>query len=196
VNLWLRLLLLRVLGRYRPRLDLLDECVTPFRVLPGDLDLLRHMNNGRYLTILDIARLDLFARSGMDHVLARNGWYPVVTAETIAFHRALTLGRPFSVTTRTLGWDDRCVVLEQVFRTGRDGTGPIAAEAVIRALLLRRGGGRVPVTELLEAAGHPGGLDRPLEGWVADWFRAQNALWATRRAQSQFPSTVPSGEDV
>ncbi|MDC0434241.1 thioesterase family protein [bacterium] len=34
-------------------------------VLPNDLDLTMHMNNGRYLTICDFNRVDLFVRSGL-----------------------------------------------------------------------------------------------------------------------------------
>lgn len=181
MNLWLRLLLMRLAAPRRSPVDLLGECVTPFRVLPGDLDLLRHMNNGRYLTILDVARLDYIARSGLGRVLSEKGWYPIVTAETIAFHRALTLWEPFTVTTVTTGWDERSLVLEQTFRLGRNGAGPVVAEAVVRALMLRRGGGRVPTAEMLAAAGRPAATAPPPTDWVTAWARAQDDLWARRR---------------
>ncbi len=184
MNLWLRLLLMRVTASRRSRVDLFGQCVTPFRVLPGDLDLLRHMNNGRYLTVLDVARLDYIARSGLGPVLSAKGWYPVVTAETVAFHRALTLWERFTVTTSTTGWDERSLVLEQTFRVGRDGTGPVAAEAVVRALMLRRSGGRVPTGEMLEAAGRPAATPPPVTPWITAWAQAQDDLWARRRAGS------------
>jgi YbgC/YbaW family acyl-CoA thioester hydrolase len=183
VNLWLRLLVLSLTARRRAGVDLLGECVTRFRVAPGDLDALGHMNNGRYLTLLDLARTDLVVRSGTHDVLRRRGWYPVVTAETIAFHRELRLGQPFTVTTRTLGWDERSVLLEQVFRRGHDGDGEVVAEAVVRALFLRRGGGRVPVDELMDATGHGGVAPRPLPSWVAAWHRAQDDLRLHRRQE-------------
>ncbi|WP_336923427.1 acyl-CoA thioesterase [Aquipuribacter sp. SD81] len=183
MNLWLRLLVLTLTARRRPRVDLLGECVTRFRVAPGDLDALGHVNNGRYLTVLDLARTDLVLRSGTSPVLRREGWYPVVTAETIAFHRELRLGQPYTVTTRTLGWDERSVLLEQVFRRGHDGAGEVVAEAVVRALFLRRGGGRVPTEELLAATGHGGAAPRPLPSWVADWHEAQDGVRQRRRAE-------------
>ena len=37
--------------------------LTP-RVLPNNLDINGHMNNGRYLTIVDLALFTLFIRSG------------------------------------------------------------------------------------------------------------------------------------
>ena len=36
-----------------------------FRVSPGDIDVNRHMNNGRYLTIMDLGRIDVLIRTGL-----------------------------------------------------------------------------------------------------------------------------------
>jgi acyl-CoA thioesterase FadM len=47
----------------RGPLDLLGESVVRFRVWPGDLDFNLHMNNGRYLTLMGLGRLDLMARA-------------------------------------------------------------------------------------------------------------------------------------
>ena len=33
--------------------------------LPTDLDILRHMNNGRYLSLFDLGRWDLLIRTGL-----------------------------------------------------------------------------------------------------------------------------------
>ncbi|MFC5381312.1 acyl-CoA thioesterase [Aquipuribacter nitratireducens] len=191
MNLWVRLVVLWLTARRRSRVDLLGECVTRFRVAPGDLDALGHVNNGRYLTLLDLARTDLLLRSGAHAVLHRRRWYPVVTAETIAFHRELRLGQPFTVTTRTLGWDDRSILLEQVFRRGRDGSGEVVAEAVVRALFLRVGGGRVPTADLLAASGHDGATSPALPDWAAAWHRAQDDLRAARRTAAPTPVPVP-----
>jgi acyl-CoA thioesterase FadM len=35
------------------------------RVLPNDIDINLHMNNGRYLTICDLTRVDMFIRTGL-----------------------------------------------------------------------------------------------------------------------------------
>ena len=61
MKLYLRLLHLWLLGRRRSRVSVMGPVRTPFRVWPTDLDLLRHVNNGVYLTIMDIGRLDLLA---------------------------------------------------------------------------------------------------------------------------------------
>jgi len=64
MNLYLRLFVLSLLVRFRPRVSIWVGSRTPFRVLPNDLDVNRHMNNARYLAFCDLGRLDLMIRSG------------------------------------------------------------------------------------------------------------------------------------
>lgn len=167
MNLYLRLLLLVVLGRRRPRSSVLGPVRTPFRVWPTDLDLLRHVNNGRYLTLMDIGRLDLLARAGVSGPLRARGWYPVVVAETITFKRSLTLLQRFDVVTEVLGWDDRSVYLQQDFRRGST----LVASAVVRGRFLGRDGERVTPLQVLELAGEHVEA-RGVPGWVHDWAAA------------------------
>jgi acyl-CoA thioesterase FadM len=65
-----------VLSARRPRADVFDVVRLAFRVLPTDLDIYRHMNNGRYLSIADVARFDMLRRTGLWEMLNRHGWYP------------------------------------------------------------------------------------------------------------------------
>ena len=167
MNLYFRLLLLRLRTRRASRLSLWDEARTPFRVVPTDLDPLRHVNNGKYLSMLDLGRMDLMIRSGFWQELSDRGWYPVVAAQTITYKRSLTLGQRFELRTHVLGVDDRAVYLEQTFVR----QGAVMARAVVQARFLRRSGGTVPTADLLEAAG---GADRDLTvpDWVHDWASA------------------------
>ena len=64
MNLLLRLALVLFQGRRGPRLGLLDTGSLHMRVWPTDLDVLMHMNNGRYLSLMDLGRVDLLVRSG------------------------------------------------------------------------------------------------------------------------------------
>jgi len=77
-------------------------CLTPFRVWFTDLDPLLHMNNGIYLCIMDLGRLDLMIRSGLWRVVNAQRWYTVVVAETIQFRRSLNLFQRFTISTRVL----------------------------------------------------------------------------------------------
>ena len=149
MNLYLRLLWLKLFGRFRPRAGLLEPVRTPFRVVPTDLDVLRHVNNGVYLSLLDLARMDLLQRSGLAGPLKERGWFPVVTAESIGFNRSLTLFQRFEVETHTLGWDDTSFYLHQSFVRHGD----VIASALVVGRFLRAGGGSVPAAEVAALGG-------------------------------------------
>lgn len=164
MNLFLRLLLLFITFRFRPRCDVLGPARKRFIVWPPDLDVLWHVNNGVYLSMLDVARVDLMLRSGMARRLTRAGIYPVVAAETIRFRRSLQLFQAFEVDTRVLGWDDKAFLLEHRFLRGDE----LVAEAVVRARFLKRQGGTVTSGELLRLIER----EQPtpeLPAWVAAW---------------------------
>ena len=74
MNLYLRLVWLYARSRFRSRLAPQDTAVTPFRVWPSDLDTLWHMNNGKYLSIMDLGRMDLMMRSGTWSRITGAGW--------------------------------------------------------------------------------------------------------------------------
>jgi acyl-CoA thioesterase FadM len=145
------------------------------RVLPTDIDLLRHLNNGRYLSLFDLGRWDLLTRAGLMAAMTKQGWYAVVAAETITFRRSLELWQRFDLETRMIGHDDRAVYLEHRALVG----GEIYARAIIRARILRRTGGTVPHDELFAAVGRPEGLP-DIEQWVHDWADG-SALPSTKR---------------
>lgn len=149
MNLFLRLLWLKLAGRFRPKSGLLGPIRTPFRVWPTDLDVLRHVNNGVYLSLLDVARMDLLTRAGLTGALKERGWFPVVTAESIGFNRSLELFQRFEVETRTLGWDDVAFYLHQSFLRDDE----VIASALVVGRFLRREGGSVPTAEVAALAG-------------------------------------------
>ncbi len=147
MNLFFRLMWLRVAARFRSRCGVLGPVRTPFRVLPTDLDVLRHVNNGVYLSFMDLARVDLMSRSGLMPALTTRRWYPVVTSETIRFRRSLTLFQRFDIETRVLGWDAKAFFVEQRFIRGHSAI----ASAFVIARFLRPGGSVAPA-EILAAA--------------------------------------------
>lgn len=159
MNLYLRLLWLKLFGRFRPRAGLLDPIRTPFRVLPTDLDVLRHVNNGVYLSLLDVARMDLLDRVGLAGPLKERRWFPVVTAESIGFRRSLTLFQRFEVETRTLGWDHVSFYLHQRFLRHGD----VIASALVVGRFLS-GDGSVAAAEVAALAG--AGKSPPIPDWA------------------------------
>lgn len=167
MNLFLRLLWLSLVSRWRPPCPLLGPCRTPFRVLPTDLDVLRHMNNGIYFCLLDLARVDLSTRSGLAPKLEAAGIYAVVAAETIRFKRSLQLFQAFEVETQVVGWDEKVFAFRQAFLC----KGSEVATAIVWARPLRRSGGGVTPSELLTLAGYAGPA-LPLPDW-AHWSNVE-----------------------
>lgn len=173
MNLLFRLLWLAIVGRFRPQAPILGPCRTPFRVLPTDLDVLRHMNNGVYFSLMDVARVDLMIRSGLYTKLRQRGWYPVVTAETIQFRRSLQPFQRFDIVTRVLTWDEKAIIIEQRFER----RGELVARALMRGRFLQRGGGTVATADLLALAGVDAGAP-PVPPIAADArWTADYATW-------------------
>ena len=169
MNLFLRLLLLLLTTRFRPRCEILGPARKRFIVWPPDLDVLWHVNNGVYLSMLDVARVDMILRSGPGPRLRRAGVYPVVAAETIRFRKSLQLFQVFEVETRVIGWDEKAFLLEHRFLRGEE----LVAEAVVRSRLLKRKGGTVTSQELLALLGKEGPSPE-LPAWIAAW-NSENA---------------------
>ncbi len=181
--MFFRTLLHTILSRVGPRLGHYDVARTRFITLPTDLDILRHMNNGVYLSILDVARFDMLMRNGLWRILKERDWYPVVVSETISFRKSLALGQSFTVESRILGFDSKAVFVEQrCVRPGADGKPEIYAHGYIRGRFLKRTGGVVAIDELIEAVGDvPVGTSVP--EWLLEWS-TDVAMPATRAPAS------------
>ena len=163
MNLYLRLL--KVLARmlFAARQDVLAESRLAFRVWPNDLDLNMHMNNGRYLTFMDLGRIYLLSATGIFRHVVRRRWSPVLSAAEINYIRPLGPLQAFELVTRILTWDEKYFYLEQRFeRAGR-----LCAVATVRGLFLARGQA-VPTAELLRVAGVPTSPP-PMPAAVAHW---------------------------
>lgn len=163
-----------------PPLGLYDVCHSPRRVMLGDLDELRHMNNGAYLANLDHARQELVVRTGLWKRLRDAGMYPVVSAQSIAYRKSLELGQKYVIESRTLGLDDRSVYIEQRFVV----EGEVYARAFIQGRFLYEKGGTVTVEKLAEVTG----ID-PAEHPIPEWLHA----WA---AEVRLPSTRQPAEST
>lgn len=171
MNLYLRLLWLLWQLRGLKRRTIFEASRLSFRVLPNDLDLNLHMNNGRYLTFMDLGRVHLTAQAGLLGEMRRRRWMPVLAAAEITYLRSLEPFERFELVTRLLTWDDKYIYMEQTFE--RDGE--LCAHAYVKGLFLQRGG-RVPNAEVLAASGYEG--DAPP---MAEALRRWAELTAVKR---------------
>ncbi|HSU15143.1 acyl-CoA thioesterase [Longimicrobium sp.] len=170
MNLIFRLIQVAVAALFRSRLSPLGESVTRFTVLPTDLDLNGHMNNGRYLTIMDLGRVDLLLRTGVVGAMRRNRWAGVVASVAIRYRRALNPFQRYDLRTRLVGWDERWFFMEQRF-TRR---GELCAYGIVKIQFAGRGR-RVAPQEMADAI-HPGAESPPLPRAVRDWQDSEDRL--------------------
>jgi acyl-CoA thioesterase FadM len=132
VNLIFRLILIFIESFFRKRLHPLSESVLHLRVLPNDLDLNLHMNNGRYLSIMDLGRLDLLIRTDLFKALVDHRWQPLVGTANIRYKQSLMPFQKYRLRTKVIGWDEKWFYIEQRFDRGNRTIAVALVKAVFR----------------------------------------------------------------
>jgi acyl-CoA thioesterase FadM len=107
-----RMLPMLVRARAGAPLPATETVRSGFRVLPHDIDINLHLNNGRYLQLIDLNRAEWMIRTGIWAVIRRNGWRPILGSTAVQFRRELRLWDKAAMETRLLGWDSRWTYLE------------------------------------------------------------------------------------
>lgn len=146
-----------------PPLGVLDPDTLRMRVWPNDIDINFHMNNARYLNLMDYARTHLLARARLLEHVVRLRWQPLVGAVWMTYRRSLPLLAAFTITSRLVCWDDRWFYIEQTF-TGREG---LAAVGWVKGML-RDARGTVPPQKALERVS-PGVVSPPIPEGILEW---------------------------
>jgi acyl-CoA thioesterase FadM len=146
-----------------PPLGILDEDRITMRVWPNDIDINMHMNNARYLSVMDYARTHLLARTRLLEHILRSHWQPLVGAAWVTYRRSLPLFASFSIASRLVCWDDRWFYIEQTF-TGRKG---LVAVGWIKGVL-RDAAGTVNPQHAIEGVA-PGTVSPPIPDAISVW---------------------------
>jgi len=126
------------------------------RVWPNDIDFNFHLNNARYLSVMDYGRMHLLARAGLLRPILKAGWVPLVGAVWITYRRSLPLFARFELATRLVCWDERWFYIEQTF-TGDEG---LVAVGWVKGAL-REASGVVAPQRVIDLT-HPGMVSPPL----------------------------------
>ncbi len=116
------------------------------RVLPTDLDLLFHVNNGIYFSLMDFGRWNMVFTNGVYDACAKRGWYAVVAGETIKFKKSLKLWDKFTLQSQMVGHDDKNIFIQQKFIC----RGQLMATGLVRVRVLSKKGGTIPTQELFK----------------------------------------------
>jgi len=146
-----------------PPLDVLGEDVLKLRVLPNDIDTNFHLNNGRYLNLMDYARTHMLARTRILEHIIRVRYQPLVGAVWMPYRRSLPLLVRYMITSRLVCWDERWFYMEQIFA----GSKGLAAIGWVKGIL-RDAQGNVPPQKVIDAVS-PGRLSPPMPEAMVEW---------------------------
>ena len=178
MNLFFRMLFVFIASFFKPRISsMLDETTLRLRVLPNDLDINMHMNNGRYFTIMDLGRFDLVLRTGLMRMMMREKSVPILGSAKIRFRLPLMPFEPFNLVTRVVGWDDKWAYIEQKFiKVSGDKAGAVAAVAILKgSFYSKKTKTTVPTHDLLHLLGHDE-PSPPLPEYIVKWQDAEDSL--------------------
>ncbi len=178
MNLYFRFFWHLIASFFRSTLaSVLDTTTLRFHVLPNDLDLNMHMNNGRYLTIMDIGRTDFVVRTGIFKKVIRAGQIPVIASGNIRYRVQLEPFRAYDLQTRIVCWDEKWAYMEQrfVIVKGKK-AGEIAAIAIVKgAFYDKKKKATVPTDKLLRAIGYEGETPA-IPPHIAKWIESEDLL--------------------
>ncbi len=155
---------------FRPRLGLLGESRLAFRVLPNDLDYNVHMNNARYLALMDVGRVDLILRTGLWRAMWNHRWQAVIAGSLIRYRRPLRPFQRMELVSRLIGWDERWFYIEHRIAAGT----VLACQSMVRGAFIGSEGMVAPA----QMAGALGDLSvaPELPGWIAAWREADRGF--------------------
>lgn len=175
MNLYLRLILalLRAgwLARRAPPVRPGDTIERRLRVWPGDLDINGHMNNGRYLTLIDLMLVEYFVRSGFARAMLKAGWRPMSGGAVITYRKGLMPWQRYRLRFSLAAADGHWNYMRFEFLR-EDGT--LCAAGYMKGAAVSRAG-LVPNAESWPRAG-AAFVPQPLPEAVNHWLAAEAAV--------------------
>jgi acyl-CoA thioesterase FadM len=158
-----RFLFVMFRARFRSRIGPLDESVVRFTALPHDCDLNFHLNAGRTVSFMDVARIELIVRMRFMGTLLRRGLRPVGGGTVVRFRREVRPFERFDIRSRVAGWDEKWIYVEHVVEKN----GVFCAIGHMRTVI-RGKNGSIPPAEVL-AMMNVDIQSPPLPEFVAGW---------------------------
>ena len=160
----LRILLFFLKKPFMKSAGVYDTISIQMRVLPVDLDILWHVNNGMYFSYMDFGRWTMVFRSGIFDQCKKHGWFAVVASETIKFKRSLLPWTKFTLETKTIAQDDKYFFIQQKFLV----KGELMATGLVKVRFMKKKGGTVSTEEMLKTFNLP--FDNNGAALGHEWF--------------------------
>ena len=172
MNLYLRLLWTLLRSRRLPRLPVGGTLERMLRVLPNDIDINGHMNNGRYLTVIDLMLIEYFVRTGFAGVMLKRSWRPMSGGSVITYRRGLKPFQAYQLRFRL----DACDEYWNYMRFEFVSDGRVCAAGYMKGAAVSRGG-LVANSESYAAMGMPV-YPAPVPVPVQHWLSAEQGIMA------------------
>lgn len=154
-----------------------DASELPMIAWPWDCDPFVELNNGRQLTLFDLGRFDLGARTGLLKLLKDKRWGLTVAGSSMQYRKRITPFQRVTLRTELLGRDERWFYIGQVFER----RGEACSQGLLRTAVLAPGRGIVPTQEVADALGWSD-WNRPPPAWVSAWIEAEKTRpWPPER---------------
>ena len=133
-----------------PKQDLEWESVVQFRALWGDMDTNGHMNNGRYLTVMDFGRVHLSGVVGLAKPVIKKRCQPLVAVSAMRHFKSVEFMQKMTIKTRLAGLDQKWFYFEQrIFVADQ-----LVCVGLIKGLIMGQGR-KIPTEEVLSWMGLP-----------------------------------------
>ncbi len=167
MNLYLRLLWTLLRSWRLPPIAFGEVLERSLRVLPNDLDINGHMNNGRYMTVVDLMLMEFFVRSGFARVMLRQGWRPMSGGALITYRKGLKPLQRYRLRFWHAGADQHWNYMRFEFLRAADGA--LCAAGYMKGAAVGRQG-LVPNARSFASLGlpfEPGALPEAVRHWLA-----------------------------
>ena len=161
---YLRLTRVLFQSKFKPKLEFHSEEFDTIKlsVWPQDIDPFLELNNGRYVTLLDLGRFAYGARVDIKDFLKKNQWSLTITGTYNEYRYRLRLFQKFELKTKIIGYDtDWFYFFQKLERNGKTHM----ASVVKFALTSKKG--IVKPKEVIEAMGEEFDPNQ-LPNWVTE----------------------------
>ena len=161
---YLRLTRVLLFSKFKPKLNFYsrDSDSISMMVLPQDIDPFMELNNGRYVTLLDLGRYGYGSRVNINKFLKKQKWSLTITGTYNEYRYRLRLFQRFVLKTKIIGYDEKWFYFFQ--KIERNGKTHMAS--VVKYAFTSKNG-IVKPKEVVEAMGEP--YDpKQLPPWVTE----------------------------
>lgn len=171
MNLYLRLVGIIIYSFLKSRVAIAEKISLPLRIFPNDLDINNHVNNGRYLALLDLGSIHLFIRSGLLKHMLMKKLRPIIGGIIITYRKGLKLFERCTLTIQLTAWDDRWNYFRFEFRNSK---GELSAKGFFKGGMANRDG-FYPNRKMIKFFGYDRiACEIPPE--VAHWIASEKAM--------------------